>query len=83
MDWEIIVERLAKAFVSSAVAAVLAYESVSRVFVWWIARTAPSHDGQLGLGGWVAGLGAGAIAAVTTFGVTLYLSTLARRKQSD
>jgi hypothetical protein len=83
MDWEIIVERLAKAFILSAVAAVLAYESVSHVFVWWIARTTSGTDGQLGLGGWVAGLGAGAVAAVTTFCVTLYLSNSARRKQSE
>jgi hypothetical protein len=82
IDWENIVERLAKAFIWSAVAAIVMYELASRIFVWWILRSGTQPDGQLGLGAWLFGLGAGAVAALVAFCVSL-LHSRTRRTEAE
>jgi hypothetical protein len=81
--WEIMVGRLARALVWSAAAAVLVYELASHIFDWWVVSTTAPSDGQLGLGAWVVGLGAGALAALVAFCTSLYVSTFAAEKHSE
>jgi hypothetical protein len=80
IDWDATGSRIGKACVWSIVTAIVVYELASHAFVWWILKTEPHPDGQLGLGGWLVGITAGAVASVVAFCAALYVPTLGRRK---